>query len=201
MRRPAWGGLPPPRDDAEARGRLLEATRRCIERVGPERTTLGDVAAEARVTRQTVYRYFRNGDELLRAAFVMAAGGILERVTEHARRFEHPGQRIVEAFLYLWREIPADPHLAPIFAAGEGERGAGPTLLSEFAVDVSRSAFRALHEDWSPLSFAEVDELAELMMRLLESFLLEPGPRPRGDAELRAFLRRWLLPATGLRDA
>ncbi|UCC23190.1 MAG: helix-turn-helix transcriptional regulator, partial [Planctomycetota bacterium] len=66
MRKAPWGGSPPPGDDAEARRRLLEATRRCIERLGPERVTLGDVAKEAGVTRPTVYRYFDTGEDLLR---------------------------------------------------------------------------------------------------------------------------------------
>ncbi len=76
MRAPAWAGLPSPASDTEARSRLLDAARRCFERFGTEKTSITDIAAEAGVTRRTVYRYFDSSDELLRAAFALAAGGI-----------------------------------------------------------------------------------------------------------------------------
>jgi AcrR family transcriptional regulator len=198
MRKAPWGGLPPPGDDSEARRRLIDATRRCIERFGPERVTLGDVAEEAGVTRPTVYRYFNTGEDLLRAAFVVATGGILERTLAHARSFAETGDRLVEAFVYLWREIPADPHLGPIFAAGEEGRRARSNLLSDLSLEVGSRWLRSLSDDAAGLKPEELDEFVELMIRLLESFFLEPGPHPRDEDELRAFLRRWVLPTLGL---
>jgi AcrR family transcriptional regulator len=197
MRKAPWGGTPPPGDDTEARRRLIEATRRCIERFGPERVTLGDVAEEAGVTRPTVYRYFDTGEDLLRAAFVVATGGILERTMAHARTFADAGERVVEGFVYLWREIPADPHLGPIFVGGEEGRSAPSVLLSDLSLEVASRSLRALSDDWEALEPEELDEFVELLIRLLESFLLEPGPRPRQERELRAFLHRWVLPKTG----
>jgi len=198
MRKASWGGLPPPGDDAEARRRLIEATLRCSERFGPERVTLGDVAEEAGVTRPTVYRYFDTGEELLRAAFVVATGGILERTVAHARSFAEAGERFVEAFVYLWREIPADPHLGPIFTRGEEGRRARSNLLSELSLEVGSRLLRSLSDDWGRLKPEELDEFLEILIRLLDSFLLEPGPHPRDEDELRAFLRRWVLPMSGL---
>jgi len=198
MRKAPWGGLSPPGDDAEARRRLLEATRRCIERFGPERVTLGDVAEEAGVTRPTVYRYFDTGEDLLRAAFLVATGGILERMVAHARSFPDVGERLVEAFVYAWREIPADPHLGPIFAGGEEGRRARPNLLSDLSLEVASRSLRSLSDDATAFEPEEPDEFVELLIRLLESFLLEPGPRPRDADQLRAFLRRWVLPMTAL---
>jgi AcrR family transcriptional regulator len=171
--------LPPPGDDTEARRRLIEATRRCIERFGPERVTLGDVAEEAGVTRPTVYRYFGTGEDLLRASFVVATGGILERTVAHARSFGEAGERLVEGFVYLWREIPAN-------------------LLSDLSLEVGSRLLRSLSDDWGGLKPEELDEFLEILIRFLDSFLLEPGPHPRDEDELRAFLRRWLLPMTGL---
>ena len=198
MRKAPWGGLTPPGDDTEARRRLIEATRRCIERFGPERVTLGDVAEEAGVTRPTVYRYFDTGEDLLRAAFLVATGGILERMVAHARSFAEVEERLVEAFVYLWREIPADPHLGPIFAGGEEGRRARPNLLSDLSLEIAGRSVQSLSDDGPGLKPEELDEFVELLIRLLESFLFEPGRRPRDADALRAFLRRWILPTTGL---
>ncbi len=201
MRAPAWGGLTPPTSDTEARSRLLDATRRCFERFGVEKATIADIAAEAGVTRRTVYRYFESTDELLRAAFALAAGGIVERMLAHARRYGDPGTRIIEAMLFLLRELPAEPRLGSLFKPGRGGHHAGRSMSSAVTMEVSHRALQAVNEDWSPLTSREVDELAELILRLLQSFLTDPGPRPRTEAELRTFLKRWLLPAMGLRGA
>ena len=45
----------------------------------------------------------------------------------------------------------------------------------------------------SGLSVRERDELAEILLRLLNSFLADPGPE-RSEDELRKFLFRWLVP-------
>lgn len=200
MRAPAWGGLPPPASDTEARSRLEDAAQRCFERFGSEKTTIADVAAEAGVTRRTVYRYFDNSDQLLRAAFALAAGGIVDRMLAHARQHPDPGERLIEAMLFLLREIPADPRLGPLFTQGRTGARAGRDMFSAVTMEVSHTALRAVNQDWSPLIPQEVDELAELILRLLESFLTEPGTRPRSEPELRAFLKRWLLPAIRLRS-
>jgi len=199
MRAAAWAGLPSPASDTEARNRLLDAARRCFERFGIEKTSIADVAAEAGVTRRTVYRYFDSSDELLRAAFALTAGGIVERMLAHARKRRDPGERIIEAMLFLLREIPADPRLGPLFGQGRNGGRAARSMSSAVTMEVSHSALRAVNEEWAPLTSREVDELAELILRLLQSFLTDPGTRPRTESELRAFLKRWLLPAIRLR--
>jgi AcrR family transcriptional regulator len=180
----------------------VDAARRCFDRFGFEKTTISDVAAEAGVTRRTVYRYFENSDELLRAAFALAAGGIVERMVTHARRCKNAGERIVDAMVFLCCEIPSDPQLGPLFNPGrDGTRGG---ISSAVAMEVSHGALRAVaepepNETQSPLTSDELDELVELILRLLQSFLSDPGPRPRSEKELRTFFRRWLLPAINSR--
>jgi AcrR family transcriptional regulator len=203
MRAPAWGGLPAPVSDTEARSRLVDAARRCFERFGFEKTSLSDVAAEAGVTRRTVYRYFDNTDELLRAAFALAAGGIVERMVAHSRNSPSPGERIVDAMVFLCCEIPADPQLGPLF--NPGRDGARAGISSAVATEISHGSLRAVveagpNEEGAQLTPREVEELTELILRLLQSFLTDPGPRPRSEAELRAFFRRWMLPAIEARS-
>lgn len=48
-----------------ARGRFLDATQRCIARVGVAKTTLDDVAREAGCSRATLYRRFSGRDALV----------------------------------------------------------------------------------------------------------------------------------------
>lgn len=199
MRAPAWGGSPPS-SDTEARQRLVDAARRCFDRCGTDKTTIADVAAEAGVGRRTVYRYFENSDELLRASFALAAGGIVERMIAHARAYREPGERLIEAMLFLLREVPADPRLGPLFNAGHDGGRSPRSLSSAVTMEVSHNALRAVLEELSPLGASDLDDLAELILRLLQSFLTEPGVRPRTEPQMRTFLRGWVLPAFELKS-
>ena len=51
--------------------------------------------------------------------------------------------------------------------------------------------------DWQRHGFddAGLDELAEFGLRVLHSFLADPGRPPRRGADLRRYLTRWIGPA------
>ena len=117
----------------------------------------------------------------------------------HARSFAEAGERLVEGFVYLWREIPADPHLGPIFTGGEEGRRARPNLLSDLSLEVGSRLLRSLSDDRGGLKPEELDEFVEILIRLTRTrSSSNPDPSPRDEDELRAFLRRWVLPMTGL---
>ena len=86
VRTHGWRGSPP-RDDAEARERIIGAAMRCIDRYG-SRTRLADVAKELGVTRQTVYFYFAGTEELLVATAQQAVGGFLDALAAHVAPLE-----------------------------------------------------------------------------------------------------------------
>jgi AcrR family transcriptional regulator len=171
----------------------VAATQRCIERRGVEHTSLADVAAEAGVTRQTVYRYFENGQALIRGALVLAEGGIVDRFASVAARLEDPIDRILEAFVFLHREIPKDPYLRSVFVKSETGQKGDPLFESGLALDAGVRALRQMTGDALRVSDAELKGLVELLLRILTSLLSDPGPGQRSDDDLRQFLRRWVL--------
>lgn len=187
-RRRAWNGRPPG-SEAEARRTLLDVTQQCIDRFGPAKASLSDVAASAGVTRQTVYRYFTDADDLFQTAAILASGGFLERTRTRVRRRQGFASRAVEWLVRTVREIPGDAHLSGL-------------VKSENVFDVStalelgfvQEELASLADGEPGLSQADLDELAELLVRLLRSFLDDAGPR-RTEAQLRAYLSRWLVPA------
>src|SRR5947209_19530518 len=60
-----WGDDRAILDDEEARRRLLDAAGHCIVRRGNAQIRMAEVADEAGVSRSTLYRYFRNRDDVL----------------------------------------------------------------------------------------------------------------------------------------
>jgi hypothetical protein len=53
---------------------------------------------------------------------------------------------------------------------------------------------RRFDVDWTGLGFSDtdLDELAEHLLRIIQSFVIDPGRPPRQGTELRDYLRRWV---------
>jgi AcrR family transcriptional regulator len=188
QRRKAWNGNSP-KSEAEARRILLDVTRDCIERFGLSKVGLSDVASAAGVTRQTVYRYFADAEDLFNSAAVLASGGFLERMRERVlQQQEGLAERIVETLVLAIHEIPKDAHLTALMQSGDFFAVASALKLAFVQEEIL-----ALSGGSLSLDTRERDELAEILLRLLNSFLADPGPE-RSQDELRTFLFRWLVP-------
>src|SRR5690349_875350 len=105
-----WQGNPPGTEH-EARRRIVEAATACIDRVGLAKTSLSDVAAEAGVTRQTVYRYFPGLADILGAVAIARVEEFAERMERHLATFGSAAEVAVESVVFAVRTVPDDPHL------------------------------------------------------------------------------------------
>ena len=188
QRRKAWNGNSP-KSEAEARRILLDVTRDCIERFGLSKVGLSDVANAAGVTRQTVYRYFTDAEDLFNSAAVLASGGFLERMRERVlQRHRGLAERIVETLVLAIHEIPKDAHLRTLMQSGDFF-----AVSSALKLAFVQEEILVLADGAFGLGARERDELAEILLRLLNSFLADPGPE-RSEEELRRLLLSWLVP-------
>lgn len=190
-----WQGNPPRTED-EARQRIVAAALSCVEKFGPAKTTLSDVASELGVTRQTVYRYYANLAELLGAVAQTGLEDFVDRMQRHLSTFDTPSDVAIESVVYAVQAIPHERHIGALFQAGETEVFSRD-VTSSMAVEVGAGILRRVPVDWSEIGVAddELDGLAEILMRLFVSFLQHPADPPRSEDELRALVRRWLGPA------
>lgn len=166
---------------------------RCIDRDGPARVRLTDVAKELGVTRQTVYRLFESTEALFDEVAIAAAVEFYERLGASLAEIDDPADVLVEALVHTVERLPSEPYLGEILAlnpSSSSKQMTGPAA-SEFA----RAFLVGLDVEWSSAGFDDhdLDELVELFLRLLQSFSLDPD-RHRSSAERRAFLERWIRP-------
>jgi len=194
-RRSGWAGAPPG-DEAEARERLMDAAIRCARRDGLAKTTVSGIAAEAGVTRVTVYAYFPSRDEIVEAAMARAGAALAERLAATLRQIPQPADQVVEATVVALREIPRDPSLA-LMVEPAGAALPGRRRLRERGLALIRRGLEPVVERHPPLA-REFDEAAEVVLRFLISLMTLDVRAPRNDTELRAFLHRRLVPALGL---
>jgi AcrR family transcriptional regulator len=175
---------------------MIAAATTCVERFGPAKTTLSDVAAELGVTRQTVYRYYASLAELLDAVAQAGLDDFVERMEEHLATCTTPADVAIESVVFAIQAIPQERYIGALFQAGETDifsRG----VTSSLAVSVGAHILRRTRVDWSAIGVSdeELEGLAEILMRLFVSFLQYPADPPHSEDELRALVHRWLGPA------
>jgi AcrR family transcriptional regulator len=194
MRTHGWSGAAPASDE-EAVARILAAASKAIDTRGAD-ISIADVARTLGVTRQTVYRYFPSTDALLTAAATNAATGYLDRLADHLAGITDPAQAAVEGIATTLEWLPNDKHIGLLL--GPDFAGAfSADLTSDVAVDFARTMLGRFDVDWVGIGYTDADlnELAEYLLRIIQSFVIDPGRPPRTGGPLRQYLRRWVTPA------
>jgi len=186
-----WGGSPPA-DDAEARERIIESAMRCLDRYGPAKTGLADVATDLGVTRQTVYRYFSTTDDLLTAAALVASGAFAERMLTHLQGLTDPAEIIAEGIVWATDRLPHEPHLSYILQPAQMVTAAD-RIMDTSGLSVGQALLSQLPIDWAAydLTDRDLEEYAEVILRVFVSYLHSPDTT-RSREERVAFLARWV---------
>ncbi|MTE16152.1 TetR/AcrR family transcriptional regulator [Nocardia aurantiaca] len=192
MRTHGWSGAAPA-DDAEAVERIVAAARRAIDRSGDE-FSIAEVARDLGVTRQTVYRYFPSVEALLTATAVAQTEHFLNVLAEHLGDIRDPATAVVEGIAYTLERLPEEKYLGLLLRPGRASAfSAGVT--SDTARSFGRSLLHRFSVDWAAAGISDLDELVEHMLRIVQSFVIDPGRPPRRGAEIRGYLSRWVAPA------
>jgi AcrR family transcriptional regulator len=177
--------------------RVLDAAKTCVERWSMAKVTIDDIAAEAGVSRATLYRLFPGGkDVLFESLRVRELEDFFTRLASHLDHAEDLEDLLVRTVVSATHELRDDQHLAVMLAAEPGE------TLTSLTVDGLPRIIRVATVFLVPL----VDEylprresarLVELLARLVISYFLAPSEQvDLGDAEsARAFIAAFILPA------
>ncbi|TVY05012.1 TetR/AcrR family transcriptional regulator [Mycolicibacterium porcinum] len=191
MRTHGWSGSAPATDD-EAIARILAAAGKAIDERGAD-FSIADVARTLGVTRQTVYRYFPSTDALLVAAAVHAASDFLDRLAAHIKGMTDPVEAVTESIATSLAWLPQDKHIGLLVAPGRANAHT-ESVTSDVAVDFARAMLHKMDVDWTAAGYtdAELDELAEHVLRIIQSFVIDPGRPPRTAEALRNYLTRWV---------
>ncbi|GAC1395366.1 MAG: TetR/AcrR family transcriptional regulator [Mycobacterium sp.] len=191
MRTHGWSGSAPATDE-DAIARILGAAAKAIDAQGAD-FSIADVARTLGVTRQTVYRYFPSTEALLVAAAVHAASGFLDRLAAHLQGITDASEAVAEAVSTALEWLPEDNHLGLLISPGRASPHT-ESVTSDVALDFAHSMVRRFDVDWTGLGFTDtdLDELAEHLLRIIQSFVLDPGRPPRTGGDLRDYMRRWV---------
>lgn len=192
-----WGANAPD-DTRAAREILIDAAETCFQRFGVNKTTIEDVAATANVSRATVYRYFVDRDDLILGVVLREAERFLARMSSRVDRASNFGDGLVDFAAYTLRAVRADANLALLFApeiAGVTTSVAGASkALFSMVTEFLRPYFEAAEKAGVLRPGLDLDDAAEWTLRTILSLMTVEGPRPRTEAQLKDFLRTFLVP-------
>ena len=161
----------------ETRDRILEGALQALGRVGLRRLTMGDVAAAARLSRGTVYRYFPSKEDLLAVLAVYEQDRFSDGLRRSLASAEggQPGiETLAEYMMKYLREHPAltlliDTEPAFVLSFFRGQL----PVFHRIAADLLGEA---MHEA-APVRDGRITvaELNELLLRVVLSVFLVPG--------------------------
>jgi len=92
-----------------ARLAILEAAQSCFARYGFFKTTILDIAAQAKVTRRTVYRYYPTKEDILAAVEEEVSARLSVELVDLALRQAPAGARVADMVVHAHRRLSGLP--------------------------------------------------------------------------------------------
>lgn len=175
---------------------ILDAALHVFEQYGARRANVEDVARAAGVSRSTLYRAYATKDELLQAVLARQANEFLNEL-DRASDGLPPRDAVVEAFsrgIAMTREIPLLARL--VETEPEIITGMGGLSNTSLVIALSDQVADTLRRSGATMPDQELRVVAELMMRVAYTYILNPGGHVDmgDDAVVRAYARQYLAP-------
>src|SRR5262245_33276428 len=105
-----------------ATDRVLDAAKRCCERWGIAKVTVDDIAAEAKISRATLYRMFPGGKDVLYDALrERDLREFLVELDSHLAGATSFADLVVRVVTNATRQLRADEHLQLMLASEPGQ--------------------------------------------------------------------------------
>ena len=168
--------LPLPSSQEEAtHARILDAAFACAGRFGLVRTTMSGVAREARLSRQTVYRYFATKHDLFMALVIREEEVLMTSVRAAIAPHAELRPAIEAAFRTILRAMRAHPLLDRVMATEPHELLPYLTVeanpVREMGIRMMEEVFSTRMSNVSPVL---AHRAAEISSRLVTSYAIMP---------------------------
>ncbi len=184
-----------PSTEVIMKNRLMDGCIVSIKNKGVSKTSIRDIALNTGIARQTVYKHFKNKNEILAATFQREGLTFALEVADYIRDFSDTEDKFIAGFVYVVENFTKNPILAQVVAPG-----------STFLNDVGMQFFN--FSDFGKIVYSHVFEknpelekhseaISELWIRNSLSFIAMPGPK-KTSKEFSLFIKERLIPGIGL---
>lgn len=125
--------------------KILDGAARCFAAHGPRKTSMNDIAVASGLGRQTVYRRFKNREEIIEAVFQARVDTLLAALLESRQESADLEDQIIDTALGWVQRIKGDPVLRSLVAESDSHE-------TEIFLIGPKSTLQAVAERiWAPL--------------------------------------------------
>ncbi len=185
--------------NGDVRSTILRAAERCIQRHGIRKTTMDDIAREAKISRPSVYRYFSDREDLLLALMNDHSRALIDKAVRFIDQYPTLEEGLVEGLVYLAEHGHRDEFTRFLASLDDSEFGRRVASTDAFATLTG--------EFWNPFFDAAekrgqlrpgldrhevhvwLGNVGLILMSILER---EELPNP---AAMRSLIRQFVVPA------
>lgn len=129
--------------DRSVEDTIVDATVKCFNRFGIEKTSMEDIAEAANLSRPTIYRYFPSRNHLVVEVLVREVRDHTRRVVPVIKQHKYPPRALIEGILFDIASARQHPYTGIIVSE------AGSEMLAK--VDGSdQILLEAMSEEWLP---------------------------------------------------
>jgi AcrR family transcriptional regulator len=186
------------------RDQIMDVARRLFGDRGTTEVSMEEIACEAGVARSTIYVYFANRDELLRACVTRMHDQLVQRIAETWDHENAPIDRLRVLILGIFEQLDDNPAFVRLALAGYGAMSPGGAAIGSelsmigldmverirelFGEGVESGAFRPLDPDRAVIL------IGQQIYGAMSVRAADPLPRPRDEAaaEISDFVLRGL---------
>jgi CheY-like chemotaxis protein/AcrR family transcriptional regulator len=184
-------------DPTSARTRLLDTALACFRQQGIANATVTDIAQQAKVTRQTVYRYFDSYSAILKAVTRRELNALWVTLHSELAPTVRFGDYLVELLIAGLNYAQTDPAKEFLFAADTLPIVNEILLGDKDYLNLQLKFLQPIYEGFMgrnscATSNLELLAFCEWFNRILASYIEKPSLLFPSEIELRHLLHRWL---------
>jgi AcrR family transcriptional regulator len=164
---------------------LFDAARHHLEERSWSEVTMGDIAATAGVSRQTLYTQFGNKSEFAVNLTIHEGERFLGAVEDAVRAHTDDPRVAIHAALELFLRTAGEDPLIRTMLSDDGSGGMLPFVTTQGLPVVAWATERlssVIEEGWPQAAKKDVRLLAEALVRLAISYITNPSETPDSTA-------------------
>ena len=177
--------------------RALNAASECFRQQGVRQTNMGDVAKAAKMARSTLYKYFKDRDELVVSVIEREALQLADEILPQLQKYDSIETMMVESILIALEKIEANATLSTILKmdTSSNQLLLATDRLFKLCIETARPGLEKMRSEGGLKKEVKIDQLVDWVLRILISFLTIPSDAVATRAKKRSLLNAMLIPA------
>ena len=181
------------------RQKIITATIECYQQLGVENTFMEDVASQAGIGRATLYRHFKNQDEILTEVVLLEMTQLHEKLQFKPKHKEELSSYIAENCLYILRETPKKTVTPLLFQPGASSIISRLSMSSDHFIHFGSELMQPFYDQAKKQGLirkgVSLAQIVEWITRFVISLMANPSHQFKTKKQQKQMINNFLLPS------